>query len=51
MQNKSPDSVLFLGKKNDKYCDRAFQFIEANFENVTAHFSAWGEPMPEQIRN
>lgn len=51
MPNKSTDSVLFLGKKNDKYCDRAFQFVEANFENVTAYFSAWGEPMPEQIRN
>jgi methionyl-tRNA formyltransferase len=51
MANKLTDSVLFLGKKNDKYCDRAFQFVEANFENVTSYFSAWGEPMPEQIRN
>ena len=51
MQNKSTSSVLFLGKKNDKYCDRAFQFVAANFENVTSYFSAWGEPMPEQIRD
>ena len=51
MQNKSTNSVLFLGKKNDKYCERAFQFVEANFEHVTSYFSAWGEPMPEEIRN
>jgi methionyl-tRNA formyltransferase len=51
MKNKSTDSVLFLGKKDDEYCDRALQFVEDNFENVTSYFSAWGEPMPEGIKN
>jgi methionyl-tRNA formyltransferase len=51
MTNKSTNSVLFLGKKDDKYCDRALQFVEDNFEHVTSYFSAWGEPMPEEIQN
>ncbi len=51
MNNKSTNSVLFLGKKDDAYCDRALKFVEDNFENVTSYFSAWGEPMPEEIRN
>ena len=49
MKNKSPSSILFLGKKDDDCCNRAFQFVEANFENVTAYFSAWGEQMPKEI--
>jgi methionyl-tRNA formyltransferase len=51
MKYKSTDSILFLGKKDDEYCNRALQFIEANFENVRSYFSAWGEPMPEEIRD
>jgi methionyl-tRNA formyltransferase len=51
MKNKSTDSILFLGKKNDEYCDRALAFVEANFEHVTVYYSAWGEPMPPEIRN
>jgi methionyl-tRNA formyltransferase len=51
MKNKSTDSILFLGKKNDEYCDRALAFVEANFENVTRYYSAWGEPMPTEIRH
>jgi methionyl-tRNA formyltransferase len=49
MHNKSNKSVLFLGKKNDEYCDRALKFVEDNFDNVTSYFSAWGEPMPTEI--
>lgn len=49
MKNKSTSSILFLGKKDDEYCNRAFQFVEANFENVTVYFSAWGEQMPKEI--
>jgi methionyl-tRNA formyltransferase len=49
MKNKSTSSILFLGKKDDDCCNRAFQFVEANFENVTAYFSAWGEQMPTEI--
>lgn len=49
MKNKSTSSILFLGKKDDDCCNRAFQFVEANFDNVTAYFSAWGEQMPTEI--
>ena len=49
MKNKSTSSILFLGKKDDDCCNRAFQFVEANFENVTAYFSVWGEQMPTEI--
>ena len=51
MQNKVANSILFLGKKDDKYCDRALKFVEDNFQNVTSYFSAWGEPMPEEIKS
>jgi methionyl-tRNA formyltransferase len=51
MRNKSDNSILFLGKRNDEYCDRALKFVEDNFENVTVYFSAWGEPMPPEIEN
>jgi methionyl-tRNA formyltransferase len=51
MNNKSTDSVLFLGKKDDSYCDRALKFVEDNFENVTTYYSAWGEPMPAEIES
>jgi methionyl-tRNA formyltransferase len=51
MTTKSTNSVLFLGKKDDEYCNRALKFVEDNFENVTSYFSAWGEPMPEEIKN
>jgi methionyl-tRNA formyltransferase len=51
MGTKSTSSILFLGKKNDNYCDRALQFVEANFENVTSYYSAWGESMPKEIHD
>jgi methionyl-tRNA formyltransferase len=51
MSNKSTDSILFLGKKNDAYCDRALKFVEDNFENVTCYYSAWGEEMPPAIKD
>jgi methionyl-tRNA formyltransferase len=51
MSNKSTDSILFLGKKNDAYCDRALKFVEDNFENVTCYYSAWGEEMPSAIKD
>ncbi|MFM2303139.1 MAG: hypothetical protein RLZZ135_546, partial [Cyanobacteriota bacterium] len=51
MSKKSTDSILFLGKKNDAYCDRALKFVEDNFENVTCYYSAWGEEMPSAIKD
>jgi methionyl-tRNA formyltransferase len=51
MKKKSSLSVLFLGKKNDDYCDRALKFTQDNFEHVTVYFSEWGEPMPREIHD
>ncbi len=51
MSYKSSESILFLGKKNDEYCDRALKFVEDNFDHVTSYFSAWGEPMPAEINH
>jgi methionyl-tRNA formyltransferase len=51
MSTKLTDSVLFLGKKDDLYCDRALKFVEDNFKNVTSYYSEWGKPMPEDIRH
>jgi methionyl-tRNA formyltransferase len=50
VKNKSDYSVLFLGKKDDEYCDRALKFTEDNFNNVTSYYSAWGKPMLEDIK-
>lgn len=51
MTQKSNYSVLFLGKKDDTYCDRALKFVTDNFNKVTCYYSAWGEPMPTEITN
>jgi methionyl-tRNA formyltransferase len=51
MSNKSANSVLFLGKKDDEYCDRALKFVEDNFDHVTSYFSVWGKPMPVEIND
>jgi methionyl-tRNA formyltransferase len=51
MKHKSTSSVLFLGKKDDEYCDRAFKFVNDNFENVTSYLSTWEQPMPEEIHH
>ena len=51
MSNKSTDTILFLGKKDDEYCDRALKFVQDNFQHVTVYYSAWGEPKPEEIEN
>jgi methionyl-tRNA formyltransferase len=45
----SKDTILFLGKKNDKYCDKALAFVKRNFEKVEYYLSKWGDPLPEDI--
>jgi hypothetical protein len=32
-------SVLFLGKKNDEYCKKAFEFVKRNFKTVEVYLS------------
>jgi methionyl-tRNA formyltransferase len=47
--NTTNTSVLFLGKKSDDYCNKALNFIQVNFTNVTYYLGKWGEPLPEDI--
>jgi methionyl-tRNA formyltransferase len=42
-------TVLFLGKKNDEYCKKAFDFVRRNFKNLQVYLSKWGDPLPEDI--
>jgi methionyl-tRNA formyltransferase len=48
-QKKSNLSILFVGKKNDRYCHKALEFIQMNFEDVSCHLGKWGDPLPEDI--
>lgn len=47
--NKKELSVLFLGKNEDGHCNKALQFCQANFRDVTAHHGKWGDPFPEEL--
>lgn len=47
--NKKECSVLFLGKKKDECVEKALNFCQQNFSNVTAHLGKWGDPLPEDI--
>jgi methionyl-tRNA formyltransferase len=51
MKTKSTDSILFLGKEDDEYCNRALKFVCDNFENVTSYRSTWGQPLPAEIHD
>jgi methionyl-tRNA formyltransferase len=51
VKTKSTDSILFLGKEDDEYCDRAFKFVSDNFENVTSYRSIWGQALPAEIHD
>jgi len=42
-------SILFLGKKNDTWCEKALQFTKSNCREVEAHLGKWGEALPENI--
>lgn len=48
---KNSTSILFLGKKNDKHCLEALEFVNRNFSNVSSCLGEWGDPMPEDIRH
>lgn len=47
--SKKQASVLFLGKKNDPYVERALRFCRCNFTDVIAFLGEWGDPLPEDI--
>jgi methionyl-tRNA formyltransferase len=42
-------SLLFLGKKDDIYCEKALQFIKVNCEQIEAYLGKWGDSLPEDI--
>lgn len=48
---KQKGSILFLGKADDTYVEKAIAFCTANFDDVTAHVSGWGEPLPESVKS
>lgn len=43
-------SILFLGKKNDLYCKRAFEFLLKNFEKVDVYLGEWGDKFPDRAK-
>jgi methionyl-tRNA formyltransferase len=50
MKRKRDISVLFLGKKRDEHTEKALQFCQQNFNDVTARLGKWGGPLPEDAR-
>jgi methionyl-tRNA formyltransferase len=45
--SKKNASILFLGKADDAYVEKALRFCESNFSDVSAHLGIWGERLPE----
>jgi len=41
-------SVLFIGKKNDFYCEQAMNFVKSHFGEVTVELGKRGESFPEE---
>lgn len=46
---KKECSILFLGKKNDLYVDKALQFCQDNFTDITSHLGKWKDSIPEDL--
>jgi len=44
---KSNLSILFLGKKGDRHCQKALDFCLQNFHQVDAYMAEWGEKRPD----
>ena len=42
-------SILFLGKKDGEYVEKALKFCQLNFNDVTACLGRWGDSLPEDI--
>ena len=42
-------SILFIGKKNDIYCDHALKFIKLHFQKYKILTGEKGDPLPEDI--
>ena len=51
MKKLSKNRILFLGKKGDKNCKKAINFIENNFQDFEIYLGKWGDPMPLEIKD
>ena len=51
MKKFSKSPILFLGKKEDKNCQKAIDFIENNFQDYEIYLGQWGDPMPLEIKD
>lgn len=49
--DKRDFSILFLGKAEDAYCNRALEFCRQRFTHVTDCLGVWGEPLPQAARD
>ncbi len=45
----NPSSILFVGKRNDLHTNKAINFINQTFENVSIDLGKPGDPMPVDI--
>jgi len=44
-------SLLFVGKASDSSVEKALEFCQANCSDVTFFLGAWGDPLPQAIRD
>jgi methionyl-tRNA formyltransferase len=43
-------SLLFLGKADDPYCERALEYCIQTFASITHCVGKWGDPLPADVR-
>jgi len=48
--NKQNFSILFLGKENDVYVNKAIEFCQLNFSNIIYNLGKWGDALPNHIK-
>ena len=49
MKKKLNKSVLFLGKKEDVYCDQASDVIRQTFYKSSIYLGEWGDEIPSNV--
>lgn len=48
---KKACSVLFLGKKEDRYVETAVAFCQQTISHLTVQLGGWGDPLPDAAKN
>ena len=43
--------VLFLGKKDDLYCEKAFSIVKETFPNTISYLAEWGDEWPKELND